>query len=148
MILAPVAGHVVPLDEVDDKVFASRALGEGVGIEPTSGRVTSPVAGVLVTVPASGHAFGIKTDDGVEVLVHIGIDTVRLEGKCFDVAVRKGQRVAIGDLLATADLEGIRDAGYDPTTVVVVINSKKLASVTPQTGSDVSPGDPIIGVAP
>ena len=148
VILAPVAGHVVPLDEVDDKVFASRALGEGVGIEPTSGRVTSPVAGVLVTVPASGHAFGIKTDDGVEVLVHIGIDTVRLEGKCFDVAVRKGQRVAIGDLLATADLEGIRDAGYDPTTVVVVINSEKLSSVTPRTGSDVSPGDPIIGVTP
>mgnify|MGYP000662701275 FL=1 len=148
VILAPVAGHVVSLDEVDDKVFASRALGEGVGIKPTDGRVISPVAGVLVTVPASGHAFGIKTDDGVEVLVHIGIDTVQLQGKCFDVAVKKRQRVAIGDLLATADLEGIRSAGYDPTTVVVVINSKTLTSVTPQTGTDVVAGDPIIDVAP
>ena len=148
VILAPVAGHVVSLDEVDDKVFASRALGEGVGIQPTDGRVVSPVAGVLVTVPASGHAFGIKTDDGVEVLVHIGIDTVQLQGKCFDVAVKKRQRVAIGDLLATADLEGIRSAGYDPTTVVVVINSKTLTSVTPQTGTDVVAGDPIIDVAP
>ncbi len=148
VIVAPVAGKVVPLDEVDDKVFASRALGEGVGIKPTDGRVTSPVAGVLVTVPASGHAFGIKTDDGVEVLVHIGIDTVRLEGKCFDVAVQKNQRVAIGDLLATVDLAGIRDAGYDPTTVVVVINSKTLSSVTPKTGSDVTAGDPIIAVTP
>ncbi|MGV8966380.1 MAG: glucose PTS transporter subunit IIA [Cellulomonas sp.] len=148
MIAAPVAGHVVALDEVDDKVFASRALGEGVGIAPTSGRVTSPVSGVLVTVPKSGHAFGIKTDDGVEVLVHIGIDTVRLEGKCFDVAVQKGQRVAAGDLLAVVDLEGIRDAGFDPTTIVVVINSKTLSSVTPRTGGDVIPGDPIIDVTP
>jgi PTS system beta-glucosides-specific IIC component len=133
---------------VDDKVFASRALGEGVGIRPTDGRVTSPVAGVLVTVPESGHAFGIKTDDGVEVLVHIGIDTVRLQGKCFDVAVEKNQRVEIGDLLATVDLEGIRDAGYDTTTVVVVINSKTLLAVTPKTGSDVISGDVIIGVTP
>ncbi|QTE31499.1 PTS glucose transporter subunit IIA [Pengzhenrongella sicca] len=148
LIVAPVAGKVVPLDEVADKVFASRALGEGVGIQPTDGRVTSPVAGVLVTVPASGHAFGIKTDDGVEVLVHIGIDTVQLEGKCFEVAVQKRQRVAVGDLLVTADLTGIRDAGYDPTTVVVVINSKTLSSVSPRTGSDVVPGDPIIDVAP
>jgi len=148
LIVAPVAGHVVPLDEVDDKVFASRALGEGVGIRPTNGRVTAPVSGVLVTVPASGHAFGIKTDDGVEVLVHVGIDTVRLQGKCFDVAVKKNQRVAIGDLLATVDLDGIRNAGYDPTTIVVVINSKTLTSVTPATGKDVVLGDPIIQVAP
>jgi len=147
-IVAPIAGLVVPLDEVDDKVFASRALGEGVGIRPTDGRVTSPVAGVLVTVPESGHAFGIKTDDGVEVLVHIGIDTVQLQGKCFDVAAKKNQRVEIGDLLATVDLKGVRDAGYDPTTVVVVINSVTLLSVTPKTGSDVIRGDLIIDVTP
>jgi PTS system beta-glucosides-specific IIC component len=148
VIVAPIAGLVVPLDEVDDKVFASRALGEGVGIRPTDDRVTSPVAGVLVTVPETGHAYGIKTDDGVEVLVHIGIDTVRLQGKCFDVAVEKNQRVEIGDLLAKVDLQGLRDAGYDPTTVVVVINSKTLSSVTPKTGSDVTSGDLIIDVTP
>jgi len=148
VIVAPVAGLVVPLDEVDDKVFASRALGEGVGIRPTDSLVTSPVAGVLVTVPDSGHAYGIKTDDGVEVLVHIGIDTVQLQGKCFEVAVKKNQRVEIGDLLATVDFEGLRDAGYDPTTVVVVINSKTLLSVTPKTGSDVVSGDLIIDVTP
>jgi len=103
---------------------------------------------VLVTVPESGHAFGIKSDDGVEVLVHIGIDTVQLQGKCFEVAVEKNQRVEVGDLLATVDLEGIRDAGYDTTTVVVVINSKTLLSVTPKTGSDVIPGDLVIDVTP
>ena len=138
----------MPLDDLDDKVFASRALGEGVGIRPTDGRVTSPVAGVLVTVPDSGHAYGIKTDDGVEVLVHIGIDTVQLEGKCFEVAAKKDQRVEIGDLLATVDLEGVRDAGYDTTTIVVVINSNTLLSVTPKTGSDVTSGDLIIDVTP
>jgi PTS system beta-glucosides-specific IIC component len=148
VIVAPIAGLVVSLDEVDDKVFASRALGEGVGIRPTDGRVSSPVAGVLVTVPESGHAYGIKTDDGVEVLVHIGIDTVQLQGKCFDVAVQKNQRVEIGDLLATVDLEGVRDAGFDTTTIVVVVNSKTLLSVTPKTGSDVISGDLIIDVTP
>jgi PTS system beta-glucosides-specific IIC component len=148
VIVAPIAGLVVPLDQVDDKVFASRALGEGVGIRPTDGRVTSPVAGVLITAPESGHAFGIKTDDGVEVLVHIGIDTVQLQGKCFEVAARKNQRVQVGDLLATVDLKGVRDAGYDPTTIVVVLNSKTLLAVTPKTGSDVTSGDLIIDVTP
>ena len=148
VIVAPIAGFVVPLDEVDDKVFASRALGEGVGIRPTDGRVTSPVAGVLVTASESGHAFGIKTDDGVEVLVHIGIDTVQLQGKCFEVAAKKNQRVEVGDLLATVDLKGVRDAGYDPTTIVAVINSKTLLSVTPKTGGDVTSGDLIIDVTP
>jgi PTS system beta-glucosides-specific IIC component len=148
VVASPVAGHVVALDEVDDKVFASRTLGDGVGIQPTDGRVTSPVAGLLVTVPDSGHAYGIKTDDGVEVLVHVGIDTVRLEGECFKVAVQKKQRVAVGDLLATVDLDGIRKAGYDPMTIVVVVNTKALSSVTPRTGMDVVPGDPIIDVAP
>ncbi|PFG32855.1 glucose PTS transporter subunit IIA [Sanguibacter antarcticus] len=146
-VVAPIAGHVVPLSEVEDKVFASGTLGEGVGIRPTDGRVTSPVAGLLVTVPTSGHAYGIKTDDGVEVLVHIGIDTVRLEGRCFEVAVKKGRRVAVGDLLVDVDLDGIREAGYDSTTVVVVTNSKTLSSVVPTTGVDVVPGDTIMDVA-
>ena len=143
---SPMAGRVVSLDDVEDKVFSSRALGEGVGVVPTAGRVTAPVTGTLVTVPKSGHAFGIKTDDGVEVLVHVGIDTVRLKGEHFDVAVTKGQRVEAGDLLADVNLDGIREAGYDTTTIVVVTNTKAMASVTPITGSDVAPGEPVIEV--
>jgi PTS system beta-glucosides-specific IIC component len=148
VVTAPVAGKVVPLTEVNDKVFASKALGEGVGIEPSSGRVVAPVSGVLVTVPDSGHAFGIKTDDGVEVLVHVGIDTVRLEGKGFDVHVVKDQRVEAGDLLADVDLATIRGAGYDATTIVVVINTMTLESVTPRTATQVALGEPIIDVTP
>jgi beta-glucoside PTS system EIICBA component len=146
VIVAPVAGHVVSLDNVNDKVFSSRVLGEGVGIEPADGRIVSPVAGILLTVPKTGHAFGIKTDDGVEVLVHIGIDTVRLKGENFDVAVAKGQRVAVGDLLATVNLDGIRAAGYDTTTLVTVTNTKAMTAVTPREGQDVVAGAPVIDV--
>ncbi|MGV8907951.1 MAG: glucose PTS transporter subunit IIA [Propionicimonas sp.] len=148
VVLAPVAGTVVALADVADKVFASKALGEGIGIVPSDGRIVAPVAGVLVTVADTGHAFGIKTDDGVEVLVHVGIDTVRLEGKGFDVDVHKDQRVEAGDLMARVDLAGVKAAGYDTTTVVTVINTMAMSSVAPRTASQVVTGDPIIDVAP
>lgn len=147
-VVAPVAGSVIPLTEVNDKVFASKALGDGVGIVPSSGRVVAPVSGVLVTVPDSGHAFGIKTDDGVEVLVHVGIDTVRLGGKGFHVDVQKDQRVGAGDVLANVDLDTVRDAGYDTTTIVVVINTMALKEVTPRKSDTVALGEPIIDVTP
>ncbi|HSN43512.1 MAG TPA: PTS glucose transporter subunit IIA, partial [Propionibacteriaceae bacterium] len=144
---SPMTGRVVSLDEVNDKVFASRILGQGVGIVPTNGHVVAPVSGVLLTVPKSGHAFGIKTDDGVEVLVHVGIDTVKLKGEHFTVAVEKGQHVVAGDLLAKVDLDGVRASGFDTTTVVVITNTKTMGSVTPRTGIDAQPGDTIIDVA-
>jgi len=146
-VLAPVAGKVVTLADVADKVFASKALGEGLGIVPTDGHIVAPVAGVMVTVADTGHAFGIKTDDGVEVLVHVGIDTVRLDGKGFDVDVRKDQRVEAGDLLARVDLDAVKAAGYDTTTVVTVINTMAMSSVAPRTSAQVVAGDPIIDVA-
>ncbi len=148
VVLAPVAGTVIALELVNDRVFASKALGDGIGIEPSDGHVTAPVSGVLVTVPDSGHAFGIKTDDGVEVLVHVGIDTVRLAGKYFNLDVRQHQRVEAGDLMATVDLDGVRAAGYDTTTIVVVINTATLTAVTPRTVDTVALGGPIIDVTP
>jgi PTS system beta-glucosides-specific IIC component len=148
VVAAPVAGTVVALAEVKDKVFASKALGDGVGILPSSGRVVAPVSGVLVTVPDTGHAFGIRTDDGVEVLVHVGIDTVRLEGKGFSVHASKDQRVEAGDVLADVDMGAIRSAGYDTTTIVVVINTAAMKSVTPRSAGAVGLGDPIIDVVP
>ena len=145
-IATAVAGKVISLDDVPDKVFASRALGEGVGIIPTNGKIVAPVSGVLATVAATGHAYGIKTDDGVEVLVHVGIDTVRLKGEGFASAVTKGDRVTRGDLLATVDLNVVKAAGYDPTTIVVVTNTKNLTAVTPRTGEDVGVGDTVIDI--
>ena len=143
---APMSGRVVSLDDVEDKVFQSRALGEGVGIEPTSGHVVAPISGKVITVPKSGHAFGIKSDDGVEVLVHVGIDTVQMNGEGFDVHVAKGDRVAVGDPLVDVDLDAVRAAGYPTTTIVAVTNTKKLGAVSPLVGKDVGPGDPVIDI--
>ena len=147
---APVAGRVVSLDDVDDKVFSSRTLGEGVGVVPTQGRFVSPVSGTVATVTKTAHAYGIKTDSGVEVLVHIGIDTVRMKGEGFTGRVEKGQRVEAGDLLAEVDLDAVRAAGFDTTTLVTVTNTKAIRSadgtVTPIAGRDASAGDPVIEV--
>jgi PTS system beta-glucosides-specific IIC component len=145
-VRAPVAGHVVTLDDVGDKVFASRALGEGVGIVPSDGTIHAPVSGVLVLVAATGHAYGIRTVDGVEVLVHVGIDTVRMEGQGFHVLVTQGEQVEAGDRLATVDLAAVRAAGYDPTTVVVVTNTKAFAAVRPLPGREVSVTENVIEI--
>ncbi len=146
VLVAPVAGRVVSLDEVPDPVFASRALGEGVGIEPADGRVVAPADGELVTVTATGHAFGIRTADGVEVLVHVGIDTVQMKGEGFDVRVEAGRRVRAGDLLAEVDLAAVRAAGHPAVTLMTVPNTADLASVEPHTGQDVGAGTPVVTV--
>lgn len=145
-LAAPVAGRVVGLDEVGDPVFASRALGEGVGIEPADGHVVAPVDGELVTVVSTGHAFGIRTADGVEVLIHIGIDTVRMNGEGFDVRVKSGQQVSAGDLLVEVDLDAVRAAGHPTVTLMTVTNTADLASVEPHTGQDVAIGAPVVTV--
>ncbi len=146
-VLAPIAGHTVTLAESGDPVFASGALGDGLGIaNPIGSQVLAPVSGVLKTVAKTGHAYGIKTDDGVEVLVHIGIDTVKMNGEGFAAAVTKGQRVNAGDLLATVDFDKVKEAGHPTVTMVLVTNSKKLAGVKPITGADVKTGDSVIGI--
>ena len=141
VVAAPVAGRLVGLDEVPDPVFASRALGEGVGIVPADGRILAPADGLLASVAPTGHAFGLVTDGGTEVLVHVGIDTVTMQGTGFDVRVEQGQRVAAGDLLAVVDLEAIREAGVDPITLVTVPNTATFAAVEPAPSGEVAAGD-------
>ncbi|WP_329124373.1 glucose PTS transporter subunit IIA [Streptomyces sp. NBC_01465] len=145
-LAAPVAGRVVSLDEVGDPVFASRALGEGVGIEPADGRVVAPVDGELVTVVDTGHAYGIRTADGIEVLIHVGIDTVQMKGEGFDVRVESGQKVRTGDLLVEVDLDAVRAADHSTVTLMTVTNTADLASVEPHTGQDAAAGDPVVTV--
>ncbi|NGO78289.1 PTS transporter subunit EIIC [Streptomyces sp. YC504] len=145
-LTAPVAGHVVSLDDVKDPVFASRALGEGVGIEPADGHIVAPVDGELVTTTETGHAFGIRTADGVEVLVHVGIDTVQMKGEGFDVRVESGQQVSAGDLLVEVDLDAVRAAKHPTVTLMTVTNTADLASVEPHTGQDVAVGAPVVTV--
>ncbi len=145
-LIAPVGGRVIGLTDVPDKVFASGALGLGVGLISSDSRVLAPIEGTVVTAMASGHAYGIKSDHGAEVLVHIGIDTVQLNGRGFTPAVQKGQRVRPGDLLAEVDLDVITGAGYDPTTVIVVTNSAQLASVSIVAANTVDQGQPVLTI--
>lgn len=162
-ILSPVAGRLVNLEATGDPVFASRALGEGVGVVPeTTGEtaVLAPVSGILKTVARTGHAFGIKTDGGIEVLVHIGIDTVDMDGEGFAVVVAKGERIAAGEPLATVDFGKVAAAGHSVVVVVTVVNAAELTVVTPLIGDGsgdnnggnggdcktVSAGSPIIDV--
>ena len=145
-ILSPVAGRLMNLEATGDPVFASRALGEGVGIQPTDSEVVAPVSGVLQTVAETGHAFGIKTDDGVEVLVHVGIDTVKMNGEGFAVKVKADERVNAGDPLVSVDFAKVKDAGYSTTTLMTVLNTAVLTSVTPKTGIDVKAGDEVIDI--
>nr|WP_302288465.1 glucose PTS transporter subunit IIA [Bifidobacterium catenulatum] len=146
VVKAPVAGHVISLDETGDPVFASRALGEGVGIQPADSEVVAPVSGVLQTVAETGHAFGIKTDDGVEVLVHVGIDTVKMNGEGFDVKVKANEHVNAGDTLVVVDFDKVKEAGYSTTTLMTVLNTVAFASVTPKTGVDVKAGESVIDI--
>ncbi|RSX54937.1 PTS mannose transporter subunit IIABC [Bifidobacterium dolichotidis] len=145
-VFAPMNGHVIALADCGDPVFASGALGAGVGIVPADSEVVAPVSGVLQTVAETGHAFGLKTDDGVEVLVHVGIDTVKMQGKGFDVHVKEGQRVAAGDSLVTVDFKAVQEAGYSTTTLMTVLNSLALASVEPIAAQDVKKGDEVIAI--
>lgn len=122
-IAAPISGTVIPLTEVDDKVFSSGIVGQGFAIVPDEGRVYSPVQGHVASTFASGHAIGISSTGGAEILIHVGINTVQLEGLYFQMQVKEGDEVQKGQLLMTFDLEEIKKAGYDPVTPVIVTNS-------------------------
>jgi len=141
---SPMSGETVALTTVNDKVFASEALGKGVAIVPTDGKVYAPFAGTVVTAFPTGHAFGIKSDSGVEVLIHLGIDTVQLNGKGFTTAVAQGDKVAAGDLLGAVDLDAVKAAGYDVTTMVVITNTAEFAAVLPAEGHAVVHGEPAV----
>ncbi|WP_288832797.1 glucose PTS transporter subunit IIA [uncultured Corynebacterium sp.] len=147
-VRAPIAGEVVGLADAGDKVFASGALGDGVGIVPSESTVAAPVSGTLMTVAKTGHAFGIKTDDGVEVLVHVGIDTVKMDGRGFDVRVEKKQHVEAGDTLAQVDFDAVAAAGFSTTTLMTVTNTKKMERVEAVAVGSVRAGDTVIEVQP
>ena len=129
-------GQVIALEQVKDPVFAQKMMGDGLAVEPANGNIVSPVTGTVSSIFPTKHALGLVTDSGLEVLVHIGLDTVSLEGKPFTVHVAEGQKVAAGDLLVTADLDAIRAAGRETSTVVVFTNAEAIKSVKlEQTGS-------------
>lgn len=149
-VAAPIAGEIVDMEQIDDPVFSSGALGYGLGIVPDSAvsteTVVSPVSGTIATVAKTGHAYGIKTDDGVEILVHVGIDTVKMKGEGFTPAVEKKQRITTGEALVNVDFEAVRAAGYDPTVVMTVTNSKQLSKVERTAQGATTDGDAVLSV--
>lgn len=129
-ILAPIAGDVIPITHVSDPTFSEKILGEGLAIKPAGGRAVSPIEGTVTQMFDTGHAVSLTSDDGVEVLIHIGLDTVRLKGKHFTIHAHDGDRVKPGDLLIEFDVKAIAEEGYDTVTPVVICNSGDYRSVS------------------
>lgn len=147
-VRSPLTGHVIPLADVADPVFAAGVLGPGVAVVPTVGEARAPFDGVVTALFPTGHAVGLTSRDGVEVLIHIGLDTVQLDGEHFTAQVTSGQEVAAGDLLVSFDGAAIRAAGYDTTTPVVVTNAAALGVVPSASASDVEVRDELLRLRP
>ncbi len=143
-VVSPVAGKAVPLSEVADPVFSQEVLGKGVAVIPSEGTFRAPFSGEIAVMFDTGHAVSIRGDNGVEIIVHIGLDTVQLKGEHFTIHKKQGDRVQKGDLLITADLEKIRAAGYDVITPVIICNTPEFPDMVCHTGIQVQAGDPVI----
>lgn len=147
IIYSPVKGRAVELEAVGDGVFSSRMLGDGIAVEPALGRVVAPVSGTVNTVFETKHAIGITSDSGVEILIHIGLDTVQLNGKYFTAYVKDGDQVNTGDLLVEFDMESIRQEGYAVITPVIITNTTDYKAVMPVTSGPVEEKEEIIKVS-
>ena len=145
-IISPIVGQAVALENVNDPVFSSGAMGQGIAVKPSEGVVYAPADAEVTIAFATGHAFGLKTANGAEVLIHVGIDTVSMNGEGFDQKVAQGDKVKAGDVLGTFDSAKIATAGLDDTTMVIVTNTADYASVTPVATGAVAKGDAIIEV--
>lgn len=143
-IFAPMAGQTVPVAEVPDPTFAQGILGEGIAIIPDDGKVYAPCNATVDTMFDTGHTISLVAENGAEILIHVGLETVGLGGKCFKVHVKNGQKVKKGQLMFEADLEGIKAAGLNTITPVLVCNVDDFASLNGHTGNAVTNDDVVI----
>ena len=143
-IVSPIVGQMVDLKDVNDPVFSSGAMGQGVAVKPSEGVVYAPADAEVTIAFATGHAYGLKTTKGAEILIHVGIDTVSMNGDGFDQKVAQGDKVKAGDVLGTFDAAKIAAAGLDDTTMVIITNTADYASVTPVAEGTVAKGDAVI----
>ncbi len=141
---APVQGETVPISEVPDPTFGEEILGKGIAIRPTDGHICAPCDGIISLMFDMGHAVSMVSDSGVEILIHVGLDTVKLKGTHYTVHCLNGDKVKAGQLLIECDLDGLRADGYDTITPVVICNSGDLQEVRANTGMTVSVGDTIL----
>lgn len=145
-LAAPVAGKVVPLAKVEDEIFSSEMLGKGIAILPEENIVKSPVKGEIVTIFDTQHAIGLKTDDDVEVLIHIGIDTVNLKGQHFNALAKVGDRVEVGTPIMEVDFAAVKEAGYDIITPVIVTNSAAFKNILGTDQEHATSGDLVVTI--
>ena len=143
-VLSPVSGSVVPLSEVNDPAFAQGILGKGVAVKPSEGEFRAPLSGEVTVMFDTGHAVSIRGDNGAEVIVHIGLDTVNLKGQYYEAHVKQGDKVKAGDLLVEVDLDKVKAAGYDVTTPVIICNTPDYPNMVCHTGMDVKAMEPVI----
>ncbi len=146
ILASPLQGEILPLEKVQDPVFASGALGKGVAIEPTEGKLYAPADGEITTLFPTGHAVGLTTTEGVELLMHIGMDTVELDGKGFELSVKQGDSVKKGDLLVTFDIAAIKEASYPVVTPIVVTNTNDYLDVLDMNQTDVLHGEDFLAI--
>lgn len=146
IVKAPVNGQVKDLSEVNDKVFSQKLMGDGAAIVPTDGTIYAPVDGKITVAYETKHAYGIQSDNGAEVLIHIGIDTVNLKGEHFETFVKQGQEVKQGDKLGTIDIDAVQKAGYDPTVMTIITNTANYAEVGHKKVDEIHHGDDFIKV--
>ncbi len=132
---APVKGELIPISQVSDSTFAEEMLGKGVAVIPQEGKFYAPANGTLESLFPTGHAYSVSTEDGAEILVHIGFETVKLKGEHFTIHAEQGQKVKKGDLLVEVDLEAVKAAGYDVTTPMIILNSDSFSAFDKKTGS-------------
>ncbi len=144
VIVAPINGETKPLKEIADAAFSSEAMGKGIAIVPKEGKVYAPADGTVTAFFATGHAVGITTDNGAEVIIHVGMDTVNLNGKGFTPKVKQGDKVKRGDLLLEFDMDLIKEAGYSMETPIVITNSDKYSDIIPTDSKSVSCGNELI----
>ena len=143
---APISGKLVSIGEVSDPTFSGEILGKGVAIQPSDNRIVSPVDGTVGTVFPTGHAVAVVSEEGAEVLIHIGLDTVQLDGKHFTIHTEEGKKVKKGDLLLEADLEQIKAEGYDIITPVIICNSDDFSEIQKTEPGEVKQGDNILSL--
>ena len=129
IVYSPLSGEAKKLSEVNDITFSQELMGKGIAIEPSQGKVFSPVKGEIVALFGTKHAIGLKSDNGAEILIHIGIDTVNLEGKHFVSHVNQRDKVNIGDLLVEFDIEAIKKEGYDVVTSIIITNTNNYSDI-------------------
>ena len=145
VIVSPAEGKIVPLSSVSDQVFSTGVMGKGIAVDPSIGEVVSPISGEVKVMPDSKHAIGIKADTGEEILIHIGIDTVSLNGKYFESTIKVGDKIEVGDKLVTFDIDKIKESGFETVTMIIVTNTNDYADVVEtKTDGNIEFGDELL----